>query len=45
MKFKLADLRAGDKDPRGRAVRDILWAVNEFKIYRADMGISPFFSD
>lgn len=45
MKFKLADLKTNETDPRGRVVRDILWAVNEFKIYRTDLGVSPFFSD
>ncbi|ETX27610.1 hypothetical protein [Roseivivax isoporae] len=43
--FRLDDLQAGRRDPRGRLVRDILWAVDEFKIYRTDAGISPFFSD
>lgn len=43
--FKLADLVKGRDDPRGRAVRDVFWSVNEFKIYKTDQGISPFFSD
>ncbi|WP_306131491.1 hypothetical protein [Roseivivax marinus] len=43
--FRLADLHAGGLDPRGREVQDILWAVDEFKIYRTEAGISPFFSD
>ena len=45
MVFQLKDLEVGKPDPRGRIVRDILWAVNEFKIYKTDRGISPFFSD
>ena len=45
MTFRLADLEKGGVDPRGRAVRDILWSVDEFKIYKTDQGISPFFSD
>lgn len=45
MEFKLADLEVGKPDPRGRMVRDILWAVDAFKIYKTDHGISPFFSD
>lgn len=43
--FKLDDLVKGQDDPRGRRVRDIFWSVNEFKIYKTDQGISPFFSD
>ncbi len=43
--MKLADLRVGGKDPRGRLVQDILWHVNEFKIYKTSSGVSPFFSD
>ncbi len=45
MDFKLADLKANEVDPRGRLVLDILWSVNEFKIYKTERGISPFFSD
>ncbi|WP_170325993.1 hypothetical protein [Ruegeria arenilitoris] len=45
MEFKLKDLKAGGFDPRGREVLDILWAVNEFKIYKTRSGISPFFCD
>ncbi|MEP5759396.1 MAG: hypothetical protein ABJ327_08885 [Litoreibacter sp.] len=45
MEFKLCDLEVGKEDPRGRVVRDILWAVDAFKIYKTDGGISPFFSD
>lgn len=45
MSFRLADLTKGGEDPRGRAVHDILWSVDEFKIYKTDQGISPFFSD
>ena len=41
----MADLTVGSKDPRGRVVRDLLWNVEEFKIYKTDAGISPFFSD
>ena len=43
--MKLADLKVGAKDPRGRVVLDILWHVNEFKIYKTPVGVSPFFSD
>lgn len=43
--FKLDDLYAGEEDPRGRLVLDILWSVKEFRIYRTEQGISPFFSD
>lgn len=45
MEFRLKDLRVGHPDPRGRMVRDILWSVNEFKIFKTDTGISPMFSD
>lgn len=45
MTFRLADLVKGVEDPRGRKVLDILWSVDEFKIYKTDQGISPFFSD
>lgn len=45
MTFKLDDLEKGSTDPRGRIVRDIFWSVDEFKIYKTDQGISPFFSD
>ncbi|WP_171174789.1 hypothetical protein [Ruegeria sp. HKCCD8929] len=41
----MADLQVGAADPRGRMVLEILWAVNEFKIYKTTNGISPFFSD
>ncbi len=45
MEFRLGDLNVGGDDPRGRKVLDILWAVNEFKIYKTPSGISPFFAD
>jgi hypothetical protein len=45
MSFKLADLTVGKPDPRGRIVRDVLWSLDGFKIYKTDQGISPFFSD
>lgn len=43
--FLLDDLEVGKKDPRGRDVVDILWAVHDFKIYKTEWGISPFFAD
>ncbi|MEM8754527.1 MAG: hypothetical protein AAGF90_16235 [Pseudomonadota bacterium] len=43
--FLLDDLKVGEADPRGRVVLDILWAVDEFKIYKTPRGVSPFFSD
>lgn len=43
--FRLRDLRPGQPDPRGRIVRDVLWAVSEFRIYKTDYGINPMFSD
>lgn len=43
--FRLDDLKAGEKDPRGRLVLDILWSVKEFRIYKTEQGINPFFSD
>lgn len=43
--FLLDDLVVGSPDPRGRIVLDILWAVEEFKIYKTARGVSPFFSD
>lgn len=45
MSFKLTDLEVGGPDPRGRVVRDVLWTLDEFKIYKTDFGIFPFFSD
>ncbi len=45
MEFKLKDLQVDKNDPRGRKVLDVLWSVNEFKIYKTRTGISPFFSD
>ena len=41
----MADLQVGSPDTRGRIVRDLMWNVEEFKIYKTDAGISPFFSD
>ncbi len=43
--FKLENLQPGKPDPRGRIVRDILWSMPDFKIFKTDVGISPIFSD
>ncbi|MEQ8332959.1 hypothetical protein [Nisaea sp.] len=43
--FPLRELEIGTPDKRGRTVIDILWAVQDFKIYKTDKGISPQFSD
>ena len=43
--FPLRALTIGAPDKRGRLVTDILWAVQDFKIYKTDKGISPQFSD
>lgn len=43
--FLMGDLLVGEPDPRGRKVLDILWSVEEFKIFKTERGISPFFSD
>ena len=43
--FPLSSLKIGAPDKRGRTVTDILWAVQDFKIYKTDKGISPQFSD
>lgn len=43
--FPLRDLKVGGPDKRGRIVRDILWAVHDFKIYKTYKGINPQFAD
>ena len=44
-RMTLADLKIGKQDSREREVLDLLWDVEEFKIYKTPVGISPFFSD
>ena len=42
---RLADVAPGARDPRGRMITDVFWAVAEYRIYRTAKGVSPFFSD
>ncbi|WP_299615658.1 hypothetical protein [Pelagibius sp.] len=41
----LKDIRPGKKDGRGREVLELLWAVEDFKIYKTAKGINPHFAD
>ena len=43
--FPLRKIEIGVKDKRGREILDVLWAVNDFKIYKTAWGINPQFSD
>ena len=43
--FPLSALRTNGRDKRDRRVLDVLWAVEDFKIYKTAQGISPHFSD
>lgn len=43
--FLLKDLEVGQDDKRGRNVLDILWAVEDFKIYKTKQGVGLHFSD
>lgn len=43
--FPLARLVIGRPDKRGHEVRDILWAVSEFKIYLTGKGVAVHFAD
>lgn len=43
--FPLRNLLVDKEDKRGQVVREILWAVHDFKIYKTDKGIGPQFSD
>lgn len=44
-RFPLARLVIGGPDKRGHEVRDILWAVSDFKIYLTDKGVAVHFAD
>ncbi len=43
--FPLKNIKIGAQDKRGRKIIDVLWAVNDFKIYKTSWGINPHFSD
>lgn len=43
--FYLKDVVKDGVDKRGRKILDVLWAVEDFKIFKTERGISPHFSD
>ena len=43
--YLLKEVSKGKVDKRGREILDVLWAVQDFKIFKTEKGISPHFSD